>query len=46
MQKKLWLILALAVTGLSGCVPLVVGAGGAVVADEIMEQEGGGDGLF
>lgn len=33
---------------LSGCTPVVVAAGaaGAVVADEVVEQERGGDGLF
>lgn len=40
------LILALATTALSGCAPLIVGAGGAVIADEIVEDERGGDGLF
>jgi hypothetical protein len=47
MRKGLWLILALAAcVGVSGCAPLVIGAAGAVVADEVMEQESGGDGLF
>ena len=31
---------------LSGCVPLVVGAGGAIAADTIAEDRNGGDGLF
>lgn len=31
---------------LSGCVPLVLGAGGAVAADEYAEDRDGGDGLF
>lgn len=48
MRNGLWLILALAAAGfgVSGCAPLVIGAAGAVVADEVMEQESGGDGLF
>ena len=48
MQRKLGLILAIAATWavLSGCVPLVIGAGGAVLADKLVEQERGGDGLF
>jgi hypothetical protein len=31
---------------LSGCGPLIVGGAAAVVADEVAEQENGGDGLF
>ena len=31
---------------IAGCTPLVVGAGAAVVADEVAEREQGGDGLF
>ncbi len=34
------------VIGLSGCAPLVVGGAAAVVADEAIEQDRGGDGLF
>jgi hypothetical protein len=30
----------------SGCAPLVVGAGGAVIADAAVEDQKGGDGLF
>lgn len=45
MRKGLWLILALA-AALPGCAPLVVGGAAVVVADEVMEQESGGDGLF
>lgn len=32
--------------GLGGCAPVIVGGAAAVVTDEVMEQEGGGDGLF
>lgn len=46
MGLRMWLALALSMTALSGCAPLVVGAAGAVVVDEVMEQESGGDGLF
>ncbi len=47
MSKKLILALGLLVSGfaLQGCA-LAVGAGAAVVADEIIEDEKGGDGLF
>lgn len=31
----------LAMTGLSGCVPVAVGAGGAIAADTIAEDRGG-----
>lgn len=49
MQIKLWLIFAImtAGTALSGCVPIVVGTGVALLVDEAIEQQqGGGDGLF
>ena len=47
MRTRLWTILAAAVAmaGLAGCVPVVIGAG-AIAADTVMEAEGGGDGLF
>ena len=47
MQKTL-MILALIVApfALSGCAAIAVGAAGAVVADEAMENKNGGDGLF
>ncbi len=31
---------------LSGCVPLAVGAGGALIADQVAEDQNGDDGLF
>lgn len=34
------------ILALSGCAPLVVGGAVAVVADEAIEQDQGGDGLF
>jgi hypothetical protein len=40
------LTLTLAVATLSGCAPVIIGAGGAVIADKVVEQERGGDGLF
>jgi hypothetical protein len=48
MRTGFWLILVLAAAGVgvAGCTPLVVGGAAVVVADEVMEQEGGGDGLF
>jgi hypothetical protein len=30
----------------AGCAPLLIGGAGAVVADEVIEQDQGGDGLF
>ena len=48
MRNKVWLLLAL-VTGsavLAGCVPVAIGAAGAVIADEAIENDQGGDGLF
>lgn len=35
-----------AATLLSACAPLLIGGAGAVVADEVIEQDQGGDGLF
>ncbi len=48
MQKTVWMVLAAVVTTavLSGCAPLLIGGAGAVVADEVIEQDQGGDGLF
>ena len=48
MQNKFWLILAVAMAGIavSGCVPVAIGAAGVVVADEAIENDQGGDGLF
>jgi hypothetical protein len=47
MQKKTRLLILLAVTlAIPACAPLVVGGAVAVVADEAIEQEKGGDGLF
>ncbi len=31
---------------MSGCGPIIVGAGGAVLADKVAEDQQGGDGLF
>jgi hypothetical protein len=41
-----WLMLAALLLAGAGCAPLVVGGAVAVVADEAIEQEKGGDGLF
>ena len=43
MQKAIWLVLVLAI---SGCVPVAIGATAAVVADQEIEKDKGGDGLF
>ncbi len=40
------LLVCVALAALSACAPLVVGGAVAVVADEALEQEKGGDGLF
>lgn len=48
MRTTFWKALAgvIAFTALTGCGGLLVGAGGAVVADGVAEEEQGGDGLF
>ncbi|WP_176473836.1 hypothetical protein [Actibacterium ureilyticum] len=47
MRKTFWLIAIItAPTLLSACAPVVIGAAGAVAADEAIEQKKGGDGLF
>lgn len=47
MPKRILMVSALLLSMLaSGCGPLVVGAGGAVIADKAVEDEKGGDGLF
>lgn len=39
-------VMALLTLATAACAPLVVGGAAAVVADEAIEQEKGGDGLF
>lgn len=39
-------VLTLLALAVSGCAPLLIGGAGAVVADEVIEQDKGGDGLF
>lgn len=47
MQKIVLAVLALITAAtISGCAPLLIGGGAAVVADEAIEQDQGGDGLF
>ncbi|NNK78800.1 MAG: hypothetical protein HKP40_08835 [Litoreibacter sp.] len=47
MKKISFILMTIAASAtLSGCAPLVIGAGGAVIADEIVEDRKGGDGLF
>jgi hypothetical protein len=47
MRKTgLMLVLLGAVLSAAGCAPLLIGGAGAVVADEVVEQDKGGDGLF
>jgi hypothetical protein len=40
------LVVLMAALMVSGCAPLLIGGAGAVVADEVIEQDQGGDGLF
>jgi len=40
------LAVALMAVTLTACGPLVFGAGGAVIADKVAEDQNGGDGLF
>lgn len=48
MQKTIWKALAAVITvaTLSACAPLLIGGGAAVVADKVVEEDKGGDGLF
>jgi hypothetical protein len=48
MRLTLWkaLVALSIVTALPACAPLLIGGGAAVVADEVVEQDQGGDGLF
>lgn len=47
MRKTVFGMLALlTVIATSACAPLIIGGAGAVVADEVIEQNQGGDGLF
>ena len=47
MQKLILSVLGVVTAvALSACAPLLVGGGAAVVADEAIEQDRGGDGLF
>ncbi len=47
MMTKVWIGLALAaMVATTGCAPLLIGGGAAVVADQAVEKEKGGDGLF
>ena len=48
MKRKITLstLMLLSLLSTSACAPLVVGGAVAVVADEAVEQDKGGDGLF
>ena len=47
MQRTgLVLLLALAALTSAGCAPLLIGGAAVTVADEAVEQDQGGDGLF
>lgn len=43
---RIWLLLACAAVVLSACAPVIVGGAGVVIADQVMEDRNGGDGLF
>ncbi len=45
-MRLIIILMGLAAATLSGCGPLLVGAGGAVIADKAVEDQQGGDGLF
>ena len=48
MRLTLWKAIAalMILTTLPACAPLLIGGGAAIVADEAVEQDQGGDGLF
>lgn len=48
MRTTTWRALAALITiaTLTACAPLLIGGGAAIVADEAVEQDEGGDGLF
>ena len=47
MRKSgLTLLLVMATLAMAGCAPLVIGGAAVVVADEVIEQDKGGDGLL
>jgi len=48
MRNKIWMMLVLtaATVNVAGCVPVAIGAVGAVAADKAVENKEGGDGLF
>ena len=45
MQKFGWMVALMAMTALSGCA-VAVGGAAVVIADEVIEDRDGGDGLF
>jgi len=45
MKTRITLAL-IGLMAISGCVPVAIGAGAAVVADSVAEDQQGGDGLF
>lgn len=45
--RRIWLVSSIVATlALGACAPLVIGGAVAAVADEAIEQDKGGDGLF
>jgi hypothetical protein len=46
MRKTGLALLVLAALSIAGCAPLLVGGAAVVVADEVIEQDQGTDGLF
>ena len=45
-MRRIIILTGLAAATLSGCGPLLVGAGGALIADKAVENHQGDDGLF
>jgi|GEM_PF-6131741 len=45
-MRKTWIAMLLSLVTLPACAPLVVAGAGAVVADTVVEETQGGDGLF
>jgi hypothetical protein len=46
MKLGITILLIAACAALQGCVPIAVGAAGAVAADKVVENRNGGEGLF
>lgn len=45
-MKPLFAVILLTGAMLQACTPIVIGTGAAIIADEVIEQRTGDDGLF